>query len=240
MRTVVFSDVHGNLHALEAALAQGNLLAPDYLVCAGDVAHFGPQPNECIALLADRGIPCVRGNHDRDLLEPLLVGPEATPRQKALAEIHNWGHGNLTRASRQYLETLPFSWHVEPAPQQSLLVVHASPERDDEIAPERRQGIVSTYCARAGCKAIVAGHQHTPFVVAEAAYLWINAGSAGASTDGDPRGALAVLDWTGNRWQGQIIRFPYDTTRAAEFLLSSTLPHAQEVLLARQQATWFN
>lgn len=237
LRLVILTDTHGNATALAAGLAAARRLGPDVTICAGDVAHFGPEPNECINLLAEACVPCVRGNHDRDLLMPIDLSADATVGQRALAAIHNWGHEHLSPAARTYLAQLPFAWHTEPVPGQRLLVIHASPEQDDEIVSDTD---CLAHCERAGAVAVVAGHLHRAFVHASDAHLWVNAGSCGAAIDGDPRAVLAVLDWRAGRWEARIERVDYDLHRAAAATLKSGIPFADEIAASRSRAEWLN
>ena len=64
MRVAVVSDIHANLHALEAVLAAVDADAPDELWCLGDLVGYGPKPNECCALVQARATACLAGNHD--------------------------------------------------------------------------------------------------------------------------------------------------------------------------------
>src|SRR5215475_10906418 len=64
MRVAVVSDIHSNLHALEATLAAIEVEAPDELWCLGDLVGYGPRPNECCAAIAERADVCLAGNHD--------------------------------------------------------------------------------------------------------------------------------------------------------------------------------
>src|SRR6201987_6098729 len=68
MRVAVVSDIHSNLHALEAVLAAIEREAPDELWCLGDLVGYGPRPNEGCALIADRADVCLAGNHDLGVL----------------------------------------------------------------------------------------------------------------------------------------------------------------------------
>lgn len=238
MRVAVFSDPHGNLEALDAILAAIDALAPDHVVCAGDIAQFGPQPNEAVERVRMRGIPCVRGNHDRDIVDPLP--PTDDPRRAKLREIHNWGVDQLTPENRAFLLQLPFAWHVEPVPGQTLLVVHASPEKDDAIVEPRQMapGTILSLAARAKAAAIVCGHLHRPFIAREGPALWVNAGSAGCATDGDNRASFALLTFDGRQWSGDIHRVPYDLEAAAAAILASGMPHAVELIASRAEARW--
>src|SRR2546423_4065614 len=64
MRVAVVSDIHSNLHALEAVLTAIDGEAPDELWCLGDLVGYGPRPNECCATIAERADVCLAGNHD--------------------------------------------------------------------------------------------------------------------------------------------------------------------------------
>src|SRR6516225_7438458 len=64
MRVAVVSDIHSNLHALEAVLAELDRDPPDELWCLGDIVGYGPRPNECCALVKERAEICLAGNHD--------------------------------------------------------------------------------------------------------------------------------------------------------------------------------
>src|ERR1700752_1912476 len=64
MRVAVFSHIHSNLHTLGEVLGGTNAEAPDELWCLGDLVGYGPRPNECCAMIAERADVCLAGNHD--------------------------------------------------------------------------------------------------------------------------------------------------------------------------------
>ena len=68
MRIAVISDIHANLHALEAVLAAVDADGVDELWCLGDLVGYGPRPNECVALVRERASTCLVGNHDLAVL----------------------------------------------------------------------------------------------------------------------------------------------------------------------------
>ena len=206
MRIGVVSDPHGCLVGLKAALDWLGREGVDVVVCAGDVANFGPQPNECISLLAERNIASVQGNCDRDILLPAPADQPTDERTVQLVAINDWGRERLTSASRGWLAALPA--RLMPAPR--VLIVHGGVEELDEIVdadarPSFPQGV----------SAVAAGHLHTPFVNRARQGVWVNAGSTGRPCDGDPRGALAILEQGPKGWKASIHRVPFDLDVAA-------------------------
>jgi predicted phosphodiesterase len=88
MRIGVISDPHGCLVGLKATLDWLEGVGVDVIGCAGDVATFGPNPNGCTALLAERGVLTVQGNTDRILVHPAQVLPHGSVRAAEIAAIH--------------------------------------------------------------------------------------------------------------------------------------------------------
>jgi putative phosphoesterase len=146
-RLAIVSDIHADLHALEDALRAIDAMRPDAIVCAGDLVDYGLFPDETLALLASRKIPCVRGNHDRWVVEAK-------------------GHGgwDFTSASRKFLAALPLSWErvLEGV---RVAVHHASPRRDmDGISPlEIDVAYARSLLDRAEADVLVVGHTHIAF-----------------------------------------------------------------------------
>ena len=90
MRIGVVSDPHGCLVGLIATLDWLEKKGVDIMVCAGDIANFGPQPNECIFLLAERKIASAQGNCDRDILLPSPIIQNTDERTTQIAAINDW------------------------------------------------------------------------------------------------------------------------------------------------------
>lgn len=230
MRIGVVSDPHGCLVGLKAALDWLARESVDRIVCAGDVANFGPQPNECISLLAERNIASVQGNCDHEMLLPSPVVQQPDERTAQLTAINDWCRERLTPASRQWLAALPL--RLTPAP--GVLIVHGGLEDPDEIVdrdtrPSSPQGV----------SVVAAGHLHVPFVVRARQGLWVNAGSAGRPCDGDPRAALAVLEQQPKGWSASIHRVPFDLETAAQVIRKANLPYAERLIETQRKACWW-
>ena len=233
MRIGVLSDPHGCLVGLRAALSWLDQSGVDLVVCAGDVAAFGPQPNECVALLSERGIPTVQGNSDRDLLWSAHippVPPAADARTAQIAVIEDWCREQLTPTSREWLAALPPDWI--PAP--GVLVVHGAPGDPTAIVTADSMPIFPS-----GVTTVAAGHLHTPFILRTKRGLWVNAGSVGRPCDGDPRAAIAVLERQPTGWDAFIHRIPFDLEAAAQAIREAKMPYAERLIETQVQARWW-
>ncbi len=229
-RIGIFSDIHGNLHALEAimsALKEENL---EQLFCCGDIVGYGANPNECIEMIRDLNCPVVVGNHDYAALG--LANIEYF--NEVAREAISWTSKVLTKDNRKYLKTLPFT-HTE----ETFLFVHASPR-----APEEWNYIINMGQAELNFhyfeqQICFIGHSHQPFIVGmrngvlsrlgpvsteiveDTRYL-INVGSVGQPRDRDPRACYAICDM--NEKVVHIKRVDYDVEGAQNAILDNNLP----------------
>jgi predicted phosphodiesterase len=230
MRIGVVSDPHGCLVGLKATLDWLDKEGIDTIVCAGDVATFGPQPNECVSLLAGRNVASAQGNCDRDILLPSPAGQHLDERTAQLVAIHDWCRERLTPASRQWLAALPP--RLTPAP--GVLIVHGGVDDLEEIVDAD-----ATPSLPQGVSAVAAGHLHTPFVIRAKQGIWVNAGSAGRPCDGDPRPALAVLERQPEGWTASIHRIPFDLEAAVQMIRKAGLPHTERLIETQRKACWW-
>ncbi len=218
MRLAAFGDVHGNLPALEAVLADIGRRAADAMVCLGDLAFKGPAPSECVALLRERGIPCVQGNTDLYLVD------EARGRSRPVPEGYNFSPGirlylewhleRLAPADIDYLEGLPAGLEFGVG-NKNVLAVHGTPGNLwGNIVPGQPLDAVAAAVAGANAAIIVMGHTHRVLLLRAADRLLINAGGVGQSQDGDWRASYVIIDTGGPSVEFRRVTYDLDRTVA--------------------------
>ena len=135
MLVALISDLHGNLTALEAVLADLERERPDRVVCLGDVAATGPQPRETLERLRESGYPVVMGNADAELLGDI---PEAEGEEgRKIAEIDRWCAGRLSSDHLEYLRGFRPTLEVVLAPGATSSASTARRARSTKSSPPR-------------------------------------------------------------------------------------------------------
>ena len=224
MRTAIVSDIHGNLTAFEAVLADLRQTSPDLILHGGDLADAGSSPVEILDRIRDLGWPGVVGNTDEMLAapdtfeefarqRPQLASVWAATRAMAAAARKALGEGRLA-----WLRQLPLVQSHGP-----MALVHASPEsRWRAPAPEAADAELETVYRPLEKAVAVYGHIHRAFVRTTSNMIVANSGSVSLSYDGDPRAAYLLLDGS----TPTIRRVAYDVDREIKALSASGLPHA--------------
>jgi predicted phosphodiesterase len=229
-RIGVLGDVHGNLIALGAGHAYLRGIGVDRIVCTGDVAAFGPDPEGCVAFLRAHGIATVAGNEDAAMLRPIVTDPDAPPRLRQIQEIMAWSQRQLSPSALAWLAALPGRLELDGG----LVCVHAAPDDDTRIVDED-----DTKPFPPDARLVCAGHLHRPFVAVEGDRTWANAGSIGRPTDGDPRGALLVATRGTGRWHVEIVRLPLPLDTICDRIVAAGMPHAARLCETQRSASWW-
>ena len=225
----VFSDVHGNLPALEAILADIERRDIRDTLCLGDLVGYGPAPSEVALLVRDSGIPTLMGNYDQGIgFETGDCGcVYKTDEQRAEgAASLAWTQSAVTDEAKAYLRTLEDRF-VLRAPGGDILAVHGSPRRINEYLFEDRPASAMERMAREyPYPAILFGHTHLPYARQVRATTFVNVGSAGRPKDGDWRVCYAIVD-PARLGEGEafveFVRVPYDYERLLADLATTTL-----------------
>ncbi|MBX3014808.1 MAG: metallophosphoesterase family protein [Caldilineaceae bacterium] len=234
MRVALLSDIHGNLFALEAVLAQLAREQIDQWVCLGDVAIFGPQPRETLARLQALGGPVVMGNTDAWALEPQPHPPrnEATEFFNA---IELWGAAQLTAADRAYIRTFQATVELSLAPDLTLLCYHGSPRSyHDPIVATTPESELQTLLGTSPARILAGGHTHAPYVRRYREKLVLNPGSVGLPYEtlangkerNPPWAEYAVLDYDAGAININLRRVPYAVEPLLAVAQACGMPYA--------------
>ncbi len=220
MKVAALYDVHGNLPALEAVLADVETLGVDAVVVGGDIA-IGPMPRASLGRLLDLGERALflRGNGDRE------IAADHTESGDGLwVERTRWSAGQLAPGQRAWLGALPDTQSVDVDGLGRVLFCHGSPRSDDEIltAISSEERVVA---ALAGVEetVVVCGHTHVQFDRRVASRRLVNAGSVGLPYEAKPGAYWALLGP-----DVELRRTEYDLEAAAAVIRTSGFPDAEE------------
>jgi predicted phosphodiesterase len=228
MRVALVSDVHGNLTAFEAVVADVHRRGVDLVVHGGDLALMGPRPAEVVDRVRELGWPGVVGNTDELLWRPEEHHRqlERAPRLAALLALIFDAYAPDTRQRLgdervAWLRTLPTECRTG-----ELAVVHARP---DDLwrapMPDASDAELSSTYAGLEASRVGYGHIHRPFVRTVDGLTVANAGSVGLPWDGDPRAAYLLID----DGVPNIVRVEYDVDREVRELRAAVHPDAERL-----------
>lgn len=228
MRLAIISDIHANLEALRATLADISAARVDRIVCLGDIVGYNASPGDCIALLRDCGAHCVAGNHDRAVCGQIATGDFNAVAARAVS----WTRRHLAPEALSFLAGLPATIAIEG----HLVAVHGAlhPETGCETVrldtPERRLASLDALRGHpSGARICAFGHTHAVGIhewrdgvarsiagdragLRDDAYYLVNPGSVGQPRSPDRRATYLVLD-TADRTV-TVARVAYDASAA--------------------------
>jgi predicted phosphodiesterase len=237
MRLAILSDIHGNLAALEAVLADLEACGSfDALGVAGDLCEWGPQPREVLRRVQALGCPVVQGNTDRNVTIADAAELRAMGKtEKAIAALA-WTRGQIGDEGVAYLAALPFA-HTYAGPDgRDVLMVHANPtDLETPLAPDTPDEEVTHLLGATPAVVVAFGHVHVPFVRVVGGHLLVDVASVGYPCDGDQRAAYATLEWDG-AWRATIHRVPYDLEATAAVFMASGIPRPNKRIRAMYRA----
>ncbi len=219
-RVAVLADLHGNLIALDAVLAEIDRLGVRRIVVAGDIA-WGPQPAETIerVMALDQTMTVVRGNADREVVDPATVDGDAFLQESTV-----WCSAQLSRAQRSWLGKLPKVATVAIDGLGAVLVCHGSPRSDTEgIRPDTAAELVEGWLSATPEPIVICGHTHVQFDRTVGRYWIVNPGSVGLHY------GVEGAQWALIGTDGVELRTtPYEIDRAARLARDSGIPGAEE------------
>lgn len=227
-RVTIFGDIHGNLPALQAVLAdmEAHDLSPLY--CLGDLVGYGTFPNEVIETIRERNIPTIMGNYDQGVgnssddcgcAYTSKVAEELGKRSIA------WSNQNTTDENKSYLRQLTGQIPLE-LDGVRVRLVHGSPRKINEyLFADRPDATLERLLDLTEANVLVCGHTHIPYhrILPSGRHV-VNAGSVGKPKDGNPQACYVVMETTDNKLTVIFRRVPYDIEGMARAIEASDMP----------------
>ncbi len=233
MRVAIVSDIHGNLTALEAVIADIERRGVDRVVHGGDLALAGCQPVEVIDRVRELGWPGVVGNTDELLWRPQEHEVQARNAPK-LRDLLRLLFDDYAPVTRELLGDERIAW-LRQLPDEhredNVVLVHASPgDLWRAPLPDAEDSKLTATYASCDAETVIYGHIHRPYIRRLEQFTVTNSGSVGSPFDGDPRASYLLLDSD----QAQIARVEYDIEREVDLLLHSDYPDAPRIAKTRR------
>lgn len=249
MRYALISDIHANLPALQAVLADIRARQINETFHLGDLVGYAPWPNETVQALRDARIDGISGNYDSTVATDFKnCGCKyEDPHQAELSHLsYEWTRRNVSAETKAALEALPFSLDLTPfgghVTGPRIALFHGTPTLNTLYWTEDRSDeFCISMAQKAGLKsgdAIAFGHTHLPWTREVEGILFINTGTVGRPKDGDWRAGYVVLDVGKNGMSSEYVRVEYDVELAARAIRASSLPSefADQLLNGRKGA----
>jgi predicted phosphodiesterase len=229
MRYAIFSDIHSNLEALEAVLADARERKCRHFVCLGDVVGYNANPHECVEQIRELDCPIVKGNHD----EQASLAESSSDFNELAERAIKWTREHLSEKDKQWLRDLPLQKQVR-----DFTIVHATldtPAQWSYVFNNLDAAASFTYQHTTVC---FCGHTHVPMVfirdegvrrerlehirIEPTKKYLINVGGAGQPRDGNWRAAYCIYDIENNVVQQ--LRVKYDLATAQDKIIKAGLP----------------
>lgn len=232
MKYAILSDLHANLEAVEAVLADARQQECTHYICLGDIVGYGPNPREVLALVRHLNCPVIMGNHDEYASKDLRL----TGFNPMASEGIKWTRDQLTEEEKAWLRELKYSRIIE-----SFAIVHATLD-----LPEKWAYVFDKYAAAASINyqrtpVCFNGHTHVPvaFVRGPTGILgglytkikievgrkyFINVGSIGQPRDRNPKASYVTFDLVNNLIE--LHRVEYDIGAVQQKIHAAGLPES--------------
>lgn len=233
MRIALISDIHGNLVALDAVLANLSSEGVDSIVFLGDAATLGPQPKEVLARLREIDCDCITGNHESALLDPehatdFHIGPELHPTLR-------WCADQLEPEDWEFLKSFRPVLEIPREPEAGLLCFHGSPlSNTDLILPTTSGEVLDKLFAGQSATILVGGHSHVQMLRPHEGKLFLNPGSVGnvflrPHAPGTvptllPWAEYALATWNEGILSVDLRRVPFDVEQLSRAIAKSDIP----------------
>jgi len=229
MKYAIIADIHANLQALRAVLADMKQHGCTNAACLGDIVGYNANPKECLDIIRDMRMPCVKGNHD----EYCSTDKSLEGFNPAAAKAVTWTRNQLTPDDQQWLGNLPYVQIID-----GFIIVHATLD-----APQRWGYVFDKLAAAASfghqkTPVCFFGHTHVPvafvqdsavrggtyqkFRVESGKKYFVNVGAVGQPRDNNPKAAYVTYDLDSQTIE--LRRVDYDIPGAQGAIVAAGLP----------------
>lgn len=189
MKIAAISDIHGNIYALMKVLEDIDQQKVDKIICLGDLVGYGPHPNECLALIRRREIPCIKGNYDASVVDGDFTYIRNT-------EINSfslpWACNEVRSSHKYFLGSLPndLEYNINGV---NIFFTHGSPNKINEYLFKDEPNTNKIMDSFNG-DILVCAHTHIPYSKEYDEKLIVNVGSVGKPKIGRPNATYAIID----------------------------------------------
>ena len=243
MRVGLIADIHGNLVALDAVLAELERAGVDRLICLGDIAALGPRPQAVVRRLRALDVPCVLGNTDAWNIDLGLLAREST--SPVVQECVRWSTAQLATDDLDWLREFPMTRRIELGAGHALLVFHGSPHSNNAVLAATTPGEeLDALFAGEAAMLLAGGHTHVQMLRRHGRFRLLNPGSVGLPGTGPGTPGLPVNEhvcWaefamidTARGLSFDLRRLPLEPDALRASIAGSGMPHP-EWWLARWQ-----
>jgi predicted phosphodiesterase len=229
MKYAVIADIHANWEALQVVLEDAKNQRATHYVCLGDVVGYNANPKECLKVVRDMNMPCVKGNHD----EYCSTDEQLEGFNPNAADAVHWTRKQLSTEEREWLRELKYTKMVA-----NFSVVHATLD-----APQRWGYVFDKLAAAASfpyqtTPVCFFGHTHVPvafmrdtvvrggtfskFKVDPSKKYFVNVGAVGQPRDNNPKASYVIYDMDAGTIE--LRRLDYDIATAQEKIRAAGLP----------------
>lgn len=226
MKIAALYDIHGNLPALNAVLAELDEVQPDLIVIGGDVIP-GPLPRQTLAKLIGLGDRArfIRGNGEREVITAFDDQASDPAPGEQVRETTGWTAGQLGQSERDFIAQWPERLALDVDGLGSIVFCHATPRNDMDIfTPNTPQERLNLFFSSVEVDTVVCGHTHMQFEMRVGNVRILNAGSVGMPYADRPGAYWLLLD----RQSIEFRRTEYDFEQAARQVRESGYPQAAE------------
>ncbi|MDX2177758.1 MAG: metallophosphoesterase family protein [Candidatus Sumerlaeia bacterium] len=231
-KIAVFSDIHGNLHALQAVLDAIAKESVDIMICCGDIVGYGARPNECVEAVRRLKVPTIAGNHDHAALQLTDISNFNDIAKAAVL----WTRDVLTEDNSEFLRQMPLTI-TDTA--NNVFYVHASPKDPGQWNYILTMGEARTNFNYFTQQVCFIGHSHQPFIIendngnlvcpprletdiVDGKRYLVNVGSVGQPRDHNWRACYVI--WDVERRRLEVRRAEYDLPGSQQAILQAGLP----------------